>query len=90
MADTRKPFMFYPNDTIKVMFWDLLISIILLITCLITPFNLAFQDEVEEIDWYIKMNYLIDILFGIDIIVNFFTAYQNDLFEIVDDRKEIA
>mmetsp|Transcript_17523 Transcript_17523/g.27004 ORF Transcript_17523/g.27004 Transcript_17523/m.27004 type:complete len:83 (+) Transcript_17523:88-336(+) len=53
MTEKRKPFMFYPNDTIKVMFWDLLISLLLLITCLITPFNLAFQDEVDKIEWYV-------------------------------------
>ena len=39
----RKPFVFYPNDTWKIMGWDLLISFILLITCVQTPFDLAFS-----------------------------------------------
>lgn len=71
----RVPYIFYPTDTIKCIFWDLIVSIMLLITCFITPFNLAFQNEVEEIDWYIRMNYAIDILFAIDILVNFNSAY---------------
>lgn len=86
----RVPYMFYPNDTIKVMFWDLIVSIILLITCFITPFNLAFQKEVEVIGWYIRMNYAIDILFAIDILVSFNSAYQSDEYKTVDDRKVIA
>lgn len=87
---TRKPYMFYPNDTIKIMGWDLIISVILLVTCMITPFNLAFQEEVEKIRWYMNVNYTIDILFGIDIVLNFLTAFQNELYEVVDDRKQIA
>ena len=40
----RKAFMLYPNDCIKLFFWDILQSIILLITCVLTPFNMAFSN----------------------------------------------
>jgi hypothetical protein len=43
----RKAFIIYPNDTWKAMGWDLLISVILLITCVQTPFDLAFSAELD-------------------------------------------
>lgn len=55
--------------------WDLLISVILLVTCFITPFNLAFSEEVDKVKLYVAFNYSIDFLFLIDIIINFNTAY---------------
>ena len=86
----RRKFLFYPTDTIKVMVWDLLISVILLLTCFVTPFNLAFTEEVDQVIWYVVVNYSIDFLFLIDIFINFNTAYQNELYETIDDRQKIA
>ena len=82
----RRSCLFYPTDTIKVMVWDLLISVILLLTCFVTPFNLAFTEEVDKVVWYVTVNYAIDFLFLIDIFINFNTAYQNELYETIDDR----
>lgn len=45
----HKKFLFYPNDRLKEMFWDTTISIILLLTCFITPINLAFAEDLEKI-----------------------------------------
>lgn len=36
------------------------------------------------------MNYTIDILFGLDILVNFNLAYENEDFVTIDDRSKIA
>lgn len=86
----HKRFLFYPNDRLKEMFWDTTISIILLLTCFITPINLAFAEDLEKIDWYMRTNDVIDMLFFLDILVNFNSAYQNEMYEIIDDRKKIA
>lgn len=86
----RKKFLFYPNHKIKDMVWDTIISIILLLTCFITPINLAFADELEKIEWYMTINNTIDILFFVDILVIFNSAYQNEMYEMIDDRKVIA
>ena len=86
----RRHLLFYPTDTIKVMVWDLMISVILLLTCFVTPFNLAFGEEVDAVVWYVVFNYSIDFLFLIDIIINFNTAYQSELYETIDDREKIA
>jgi hypothetical protein len=72
------------------MVWDLMISVILLLTCFVTPFNLAFGEEVDAVVWYVVFNYSIDFLFLIDIIINFNTAYQSELYETIDDREKIA
>lgn len=39
----RKVCMIYPNDCCKLFFWDIMQSIILLVTCVLTPFNMAFS-----------------------------------------------
>jgi hypothetical protein len=36
------------------------------------------------------INYTIDLLFFLDIIVNFFSAYIDETFQVIDDRKTIA
>jgi hypothetical protein len=50
-----KKCMFYPNDKIKDIFWDFLISILLLATCFVAPINLAFAEEVEATDWWMNL-----------------------------------
>ena len=67
----RTPYLFYPNDTWKILGWDVLISIVLLLTCVLTPFDLAFQAETDKMEIYVKFRYAIDIIFGIDILINF-------------------
>ena len=65
-------------------------STILLITCFLTPLNLAFSEELDPIAWYVIMNYIIDSLFLVDIFINFNTAFHRDNHEIVEDRREIV
>ena len=67
----RKPFMIYPNDTWKIIGWDLMISVILLITCVTTPFDLAFANEVDANMNYNIYRYCIDFIFFLDILINF-------------------
>ena len=79
--------MVYPEDRFK-MNWDLLIALILIITCSITPVTLAFYEE-EHIGMTI-FNHAINIFFGVDIIIIFLTAYYNDDFILIDDLPMIA
>jgi len=44
----RKKFMQYPDDSFYIYF-DMFISVILLISCMITPLNFAFSSELESI-----------------------------------------
>jgi len=85
--DKRKSFMFYPEDQAKAN-WDLFITVVLIFTCLSTPYRIAFIDK-DNTTW-IVLNYSIDLLFLVDIIFIFCTAYNDDDFTIIDDRKQIA
>ena len=79
--------MIYPEDRFKLHFWDIFISIMLLITCLTTPMTVAFADELENIQWYNIINLTIDAIFFIDIIITFNTAFYTDEYNIIEDRK---
>lgn len=74
----KKLFLFYPPNTFKDIYWDLMQSVCLLVTCILTPFNLAFTDELAEIKWYIWFNYTIDIIFFVDVVFNFNSAFTDE------------
>ena len=56
--------------------------------CIVTPYRTAFSEE-DPIGW-IVVDSIIDILFLIDLILNFFYAYYDENEELVIDRKKIA
>ena len=65
-------------------------SFALLMTCIVTPIYIAFYgDNDAAISWEI-MNMTIDVIFGLDIFAVFMTAYYDEDFKLVDDRKVIA
>ena len=77
-----------PDSRCKTMLWDLVIALLLIITALYYPFRFAFWDNVDF--GYIITEYVIDIIFVIDIILNFFTAFYNNNYELISDKKKIA
>lgn len=68
--------------------WDTLITLVLIFTCMITPYRIAFVDE-DDLTWVV-INYVVDGLFLIDMILCFLTAFYTDEFELVEDRWVIA
>ena len=84
----RKMYLMYPEDRIKQT-WDMFITLILLVSCMLTPYRIAFGDIEEPLEWKI-INFSIDALFLIDIFVIFNSAFYDDEFIIVEDRKQIA
>jgi len=85
--------MFAPDNTYKSN-WDTLITFILIFTCLVTPARLAFTfndaGDKWDLDTWESVNLFIDICFFIDIIFNFNTAYIDEDFRVISDRKIIA
>ena len=79
--------MIYPNNSFKNN-WDMILTVILVFTCLVTPYRIAFSEEDDE-SWTI-LNTTIDIMFLIDMILCFLSAYYTDEFELVEDRSIIA
>ena len=66
--------MFYPEDEGKQN-WDLYITLILVFTCLSTPYLISFEG-VDSIGWKVT-NYFIDACFLFDIFFNFNSAYYD-------------
>jgi hypothetical protein len=86
--DKVKACIFYPEDAFKVN-WDPFITIILLISCILTPLRIAFGGETEPLGWEI-INNTIDVFFLFDIIIIFNSAFYDDDYNIIDDRWALA
>lgn len=77
--------MMYPGDARKST-WDIIMTIVLLITSFQTPYAIGFRIS-SEID---ILGTIIDSLFAIDIFVCFNTAFFNEDQVLIDNRKKIA
>ena len=53
--------------------------------CVTAPWRLAFTDE-DDIAWTV-VGACVDVFFLVDLVINFFTAYHDDEFNLVDNRK---
>ena len=84
--DVYKPCIIYPEDARKS-YWDMLMSMVLILTCFLTPIHICFNDDSVGTT---VLNYCIDFLFLIDMIFTFMSAYHTDDFELIDDHKTIA
>ena len=85
----RKRYMLYPEDEIKGQ-WDVFITLVLLFTCITTPARIAFDNDDDiEVGWE-TTRWIVDFFFLVDIIINFNSAYQDDDFKTIEDRKRIA
>ena len=62
------------------------ISRILIVTCLLTPYRLAFLGEDHKIVLNV-LEYIIDFCFLIDVIINFNSALYDEDFIVIDSRK---
>ena len=82
-------YMWRHNNKIR-MNWDLLVIMLALYNCVMIPFNVAFPDDNESLLMTI-FNKIIDVLFGLDIALNFRTTYINPLTNVeIMDAKKIA
>jgi hypothetical protein len=66
----------YPEDQSKVT-WDLFIAVVLITTCILTPFSIAFNKS--SFVWTF-IGYAIDLMFFIDIAVIFNSAFYDEEF----------
>lgn len=64
-----------PDSKFKT-FWNIAVIVLLAYTSTFVPFQVAFVDQDSSFE--IFLNYLVDILFGVDIIVNFLSAYETN------------
>jgi hypothetical protein len=64
------------NDNKRVK-WDLFVLILSIWNCYSLPFDIAFNPPLFQETYFKGINNIIDSCFGIDIIINFRTAYLN-------------
>jgi hypothetical protein len=89
-GQVRRPFMCYPSYFV-LSYWNVFMTFTLLLTCILTPLQVAFSSEEEDRAALDIVNNTIDLLFFIDILVIFFSAYYDDeQFRMVEDYSEIA
>lgn len=80
-------YIFYPDDPFQN-FWDLGMAVILIFTCMVTPYRIALVEK-DNFTWQLIIN-TVDILFLLDMIVIFNAAYFDDDFILISDRKRIG
>lgn len=76
----RKNFILKQSDPLRER-WDYVVMICAVYNCIYLPYEQAFLDDSEcptsDMTFVEALNYFIDFLFFIDIILNFRTTYQN-------------
>ena len=67
--------------------WNICLLVILIYTAIVLPLRISFIDD--NIQWRIS-DIIFDTYFMLDIVVNFFSAYEDDYGIIIYKREEIA
>ena len=67
--------------------WDLLISLLIIVSAVITPYRMAYVDG-NSLSWML-MELIVDGFFFIDMVLTFFSAYFDKLDVLVDSRQKI-
>jgi hypothetical protein len=84
----QQSYIIYPENRYKGI-WDLFMTLVLIITCIQTPLDIAF-DSKDQGKFSEYLDLAINLLFFFDILVIFNSAYYDNDVDIIDNRKEIA
>jgi len=86
--DNVKTRLIMPNSVFKKV-WNGLLAFILLYTALIMPFRIAFYDVVFWDGWTV-MDFVIDLLFFVDVFINFFSVKVKEDGSLETNHRTIA
>jgi hypothetical protein len=86
--EDKKFLIIYPEDSFKG-YWDMYITLVLMITCVTTPMDIAFSENNGDFEINV-FSLVIDLMFLMDMVVIFNTAFYDIEVDIVDSRKQIA
>ena len=84
-----KPYIIYPEYIQKIA-WDIFMSFILVLSCVLTPVDLAFPAIRDQNQSYDIFMYTIDFLFLCDILATFISAFEDYDLKINDNLKDIS
>jgi len=85
-----KNYRMLPPTSVAKSRWDIVMFIFVFYNSIYIPLELAFEDVIEKHVAHCVIDYLIDIMFVIDMVINFRTTYFNAEQELVLDKKTIA
>jgi hypothetical protein len=86
----REVFLIHENGQFRTS-WDIFVIVLSLWICFALPFEVAFEPPGLESMLYRGMNYFFDIIFIIDILLNFRTTISDFITgEEITDSKKIA
>ena len=80
-------FILLPDDPFKVA-WDVINMLLVLFVSVTTPARIAFTEE-DNLEWTV-IGLIVDSLFLVDLVLNFFSAYHDSELNPIDDRKKIT
>ena len=69
--------MILPDDPWKIK-WDMMMSILIIWSCIGSPLRLAFAENDQNVAWSIA-EFVTDAFFFVDIIITFRSAYFNSV-----------
>merc|ERR1719361_2305824 len=75
-----------PDSTTR-MYWDCAVLCLLLYTIIVLPIRVAFSAADQQVD---PIDVFVDVLFFVDIIVSFFSAYKTAKGTVVTDPRKIT
>lgn len=68
--------------------WDLFLGVLIGLSCLLTPYYLAFPDLYGN--FMVYFDNISNVCFILDLVISFFTSYHDDDYKLVDDLKVSA
>ena len=71
--ERKSRLLLHPHGLFKS-FWNVVMILLLMYTALVVPFKIAFIDEEPQFFFFLEI--LFDLLFIMDLILNFFSAYE--------------
>jgi CRP-like cAMP-binding protein len=84
--EKKKNFIILPDNKFKKL-WDSLIALVILYSSICTPYKIAFIDTNSSKEDFVDI--IVDVLLGIDMILNFFSAYYDSEENLVKTRRKI-
>jgi hypothetical protein len=68
--------------------WNIAILLLILFMGVTVPYRIPFEDQTPE-EW-VNLDIVIDSIFILDVILNFFTAFEDETGEIITNKKLIV
>ena len=88
VASGDKRFLLYPKSQFR-QYWTILITVLMLYVAVVSPYRLAFTEDVYFDGWTI-FDFVLNGVFCLDIIVNFCTCHEMPDGSVEDRRSKIA